>query len=94
MEQDDCSSCSSFPPLESSNEYEIVTIGVDRGTSARTTVEISTQPNWDYRGILPAEENLNHLWSEHNRFNVHLGAFVSTDTRIALLIPGEAAGEV
>ena len=27
MEQDDCSSCSSFPPLESSNEYEIVTIG-------------------------------------------------------------------
>ena len=29
MEQDDCSSCSSFPPLESSNEYEIVTIGVE-----------------------------------------------------------------
>ena len=27
MEQDDCSSCSSFPPLESSNEYEIMTIG-------------------------------------------------------------------
>ena len=27
MEQDDCSLCSSFPPLESSNEYEIVTIG-------------------------------------------------------------------
>ena len=28
VEQDDCSSCSSFPPLESSNEYyEIVTIG-------------------------------------------------------------------
>ena len=30
MEQDDCSSCSSFTPLESSNEYEIVTIGVER----------------------------------------------------------------
>ena len=29
MEQDDCSSCSSFPPLESSNKYEIVTIGVE-----------------------------------------------------------------
>ena len=29
VEQDDCSSCSSFPPLESSNEYEIVTIGVE-----------------------------------------------------------------
>ena len=29
MEQDDCSSCSSIPPLESSNEYEIVTIGVE-----------------------------------------------------------------
>ena len=27
MEQDDCSSCSSFPPLESSNENEIVTNG-------------------------------------------------------------------
>ena len=27
MQQDDCSSCSSFPPLESSNKYEIVTIG-------------------------------------------------------------------
>ena len=27
MEQDDCSSCSSFPPLESSNDTEIVTIG-------------------------------------------------------------------
>ena len=27
MDQDDFSSCSSFPPLESSNEYEIVTIG-------------------------------------------------------------------
>ena len=29
MEQDDCSSCSSFPPFESSNEYEIVTIGAE-----------------------------------------------------------------
>ena len=29
MEQDDCSSCSSFPPLESSNEYKIVTIGAE-----------------------------------------------------------------
>ena len=29
MEQDDCSSCSSFPLLESSNEYEIVTIGAE-----------------------------------------------------------------
>ena len=29
MEQDDCSSCCSFPPLESSNEYERVTIGVE-----------------------------------------------------------------
>ena len=27
MEQDDCSSCSSFPLLESSNKYEIVIIG-------------------------------------------------------------------
>ena len=27
MEQDDCSLCSSFPPLESFIEYEIVTIG-------------------------------------------------------------------
>ena len=27
MEQDDCSSCSSFPPLESSNDTKIVTIG-------------------------------------------------------------------
>ena len=26
MEQDDCSSCSSFPPLESSNDTEIVNI--------------------------------------------------------------------
>ena len=29
MEQDDCSLYSFFPPLESSNEYEIVTIGVE-----------------------------------------------------------------
>ena len=29
MEQDDCSSCSSFSPVESSNEYEIVTIGAE-----------------------------------------------------------------
>ena len=29
MEQDACSSCSSFPPLESSNDTEIVTIGKD-----------------------------------------------------------------
>ena len=27
MEQDDCSLWSSFPPLESSNKYDIVTIG-------------------------------------------------------------------
>ena len=27
MEQDDCSSCSSIPPLESSNVTEIITIG-------------------------------------------------------------------
>ena len=27
MEQDDCSSCSALPPLESSNDTEIVTIG-------------------------------------------------------------------
>ena len=27
MEQDDCSSCSSLPPLESSNGTEIITIG-------------------------------------------------------------------
>ena len=27
MEQDDCSSCSSFPPLDSFNDTEIVTIG-------------------------------------------------------------------
>ena len=27
MEQDDCSSCTSFPPLESSNEFEIEPIG-------------------------------------------------------------------
>ena len=27
MEQDDCSSCSSIPPLESSNGTEIITIG-------------------------------------------------------------------
>ena len=27
MEQDDCSLCSSFPPLESSNDTEIITIG-------------------------------------------------------------------
>ena len=26
MEQDDCSSCSSLPPLESSNDTEIITI--------------------------------------------------------------------
>ena len=29
MEQDDSSSCSSFPPLESSNEYDIRTVGAD-----------------------------------------------------------------
>ena len=29
MEQDACSSCSSFPPLESSNDTEIVTISKD-----------------------------------------------------------------
>ena len=29
MEQDDCSLCSSFPPLKSSNKYEIVTIEVE-----------------------------------------------------------------
>ena len=29
MEQDACSSCSSFPPLESSYDTEIVTIGKD-----------------------------------------------------------------
>ena len=29
MEQDACSSCSSFPPLESSNDTEIITIGED-----------------------------------------------------------------
>ena len=29
MEQDDCSSCSSLPPLESSNGTEIITIGED-----------------------------------------------------------------
>ena len=29
MEQDACSSCSSFPPLESSNDTEIVTISED-----------------------------------------------------------------
>ena len=27
MEQDDCSLCSSLPPLESSNDTEIITIG-------------------------------------------------------------------
>ena len=29
MEQDDCSSCSSFSPLESSNDTEIITIRED-----------------------------------------------------------------
>ena len=33
MEQDDCSLCSSFPPLESSIEYEIVTIGEESVSS-------------------------------------------------------------
>ena len=30
MERDDCSLCRSFPPLESSNEGKIVTIGAER----------------------------------------------------------------